>query len=158
MDDGSALLAPFTYIGIPTLLDLTGWNALMVGVAATWLTGAMFDLKGMTAAAIGIGAVHVGYSHFNDELSGLFGDKELWNFGDESSTAGFRDQYPGVYGLHARPNVVTYPDGQQVLSYGSPHDAASVGDSYMLEQGMQDSYVNGGMMDAESDYNFESAY
>ena len=150
-EDMSALLVPFVYWTVPTLLGLNNWGGLAAGVGSTWLVGALLDLPGMTSGGLAVGASHVFHSYFRDEFVGVFG-KEPWNFlADDPS------QF-GVYGLHEGQTMLPVPDGRggyQYVSAYEPTDMPAQGvNDYYYPEGMSDYYTpTDQLMDDYSNFN-----
>jgi hypothetical protein len=67
------------YAALPTAFKMSGWGALLVAILATWGVGAIFGLPGMQTAAVGMGVMHLFYTHGQDVSQKAF-NSPIWRF------------------------------------------------------------------------------
>jgi len=106
VDSFSAALTPVIYIGVPSLLGLSGWTALAVGGLTTWMIGAAFKIPGMRAGAIGAMATHIAYAKLSGQLA-TWG-VPAWRLADTAPNTDLNkpaDTLPGAAGIGRLGNL-----------------------------------------------------
>lgn len=131
-----------TYLMLPTVLKQNGWAGLGIAAGGTWLLGAIFDIRGLRAAAVGVATAHLMYGFANDTVNKTIGTP-IWKF-----NAGLGDAMPaqlpegsgvvqnrttGEYILAQQPTDLPAVAAQGVMDYVT--EEAGVNDYAMLPMG-----------------------
>jgi hypothetical protein len=86
--DAWALLAAPLWILPSSLLKLSGWAGLLASFAATWLTGAFFDIQGLRRGAWALGGTHLLYTKGSGFITGTL-KIPLWDmYGAKTTVQG----------------------------------------------------------------------
>lgn len=115
----TAALVPVVYLGLPSLMGLSGWKGWWAGTLSTVGVGLLFDIPGMISGGIATGLVHLGYSFAKGDIEDMI-NKPLWNFeaagADPTAFADYYDSSGYMNGLSG-PETVALPDGSLVTAY-----------------------------------------
>lgn len=128
------------YTMLPTPFKINGWGGFALAVGGTWLAGALFDIRGLRAAAIGVGAAHLMYGFANPTIEKTFGTP-IWRFngglGDAIPTASLpqgsgvvQNPSTGEYILAQQPTDLPALPAQGVMDY--VQEPAGVSDGVVL--------------------------
>lgn len=128
-DLGWAGLGGVMYTMLPTPFKVNGWGGLAIAVGGTWLAGALFDIRGLRSAAVGVGVAHLMYGFANPKIQEWFG-VPIWKF-----NAGLGD-YDTTASLPAGSGVVQNPSTGEYILAQQPTDLPA-----LPAQGVMD-YVN----------------
>lgn len=156
--DAQGLLGGILYPLIPTILNQNGWTGVALALGGAWVTGAIFNLPGLRAGAMGSFATHVMYTHVNPSIKDVLG-RPLFRF-KPNTVLVYRNPVTGEEetlgddGLQANAQLVTLPTGEKVVGYNaqgmsdynlfpSPEAPSGVND-YVNTNGMNDYVSTGG--------------
>lgn len=113
------------YVAIPTLLNMDGPLALVVGALSTWGLGALLGWSGMITAAAVLPAAHAAYGYLQEPTKGLFGGRYFWklNPGAPVAGGGYVPPSEGTYaaGLNSSMSYYPQPDGSMSDVFVAPH-------------------------------------
>lgn len=117
--DAQGLLGGILYPLIPTILNQNGWTGVALALGCAWVTGAIFNLPGLRAGAMGSFATHVMYTHVNPSIKDVLG-RPLFRF-KPNTVLVYRNPTTGeeetLGELQENAGVVTLPTGEKVVAY-----------------------------------------
>mgnify|MGYP001220249324 CR=1 FL=1 len=151
MDDLQALAAAPMYIGIPSILGLSGWTAWLVGVGVPFIIGKATGLNQLSRSALALGLTHIIYVKGEEMIKSISKNGNIWELGMSdyvvyqhgaitSGVSGLAETPNTSYGLQPGSEVRNIGGEELVYFPSISNDDNGVND-YIAEGGMYD-YVN----------------